>query len=106
MDAYLSDYPPTLVTTCCDLEQGKAQEDIFELPHVPDLVTGPPDTPADTSPTAVGLMSARECVEPKSYRAALDNAQAPQWQATMQQEYSSLIANRTWELVDLPLGLL
>jgi hypothetical protein len=31
----------------------------------------------------------------------MDNAQAPQWQATMQHEYSSLIANGTLELVDL-----
>jgi hypothetical protein len=38
----LADYPPTLVTACCDLEQGKAKEDIFEHPHVPDLIIGPP----------------------------------------------------------------
>jgi hypothetical protein len=43
-------------------------------------------------------------VEPKSYRAALDSAQAPQWQAAKQHEYSSLIDNGTWELVDLPPG--
>jgi hypothetical protein len=69
---------------------------------VPDLITSPPHTHAGTSPTAVALLSARECVEPKSYRATLDNAQAPQWQATMQQKYSSLMHNGTWELVDLP----
>ena len=104
MVAHLSDYPPTLVTACYDHEQGKAQEDIFEHPHVPDLITGPPHTPAGSSLTAVALLSARECVEPKSYRAALDSAQAPEWQAAMQQEYSSLITNGTWELVDLPPG--
>jgi hypothetical protein len=49
-------------------------------------------------------MSARECVEPKSYRTALDSAQAPQWHAAMQHEYSSLIDSGTWELVDLPPG--
>jgi hypothetical protein len=72
--AHMSDYPPTLVTTCCDPDQGKAKEDIFEQPHVRDLITGPPHTLAGTSPIVVALMSARECVEPKSYRAALDSA--------------------------------
>jgi hypothetical protein len=94
----VSDYPPTLVTACCDPEQGKAKEDIFEHPHVPDLIIGPPHTHAGTSPIAIALMSPRECVEPKSYRAALDSAHAPHWQAAMQREYS------TWELVDLPPG--
>jgi hypothetical protein len=32
----------------------------------------------------------------------LDNAHAPQWQAAIEQEYSSLIDNGTWELVELP----
>jgi hypothetical protein len=104
MVAHVSDYPSILVTVCCDPKHGKAKEDIFEHPHVPDLITGPPHTHAGTSPTAVALLSARECVEPKSHQAALDNAQAPQWQAAMQHAYSSLIDNGTWEFVDLPLG--
>jgi hypothetical protein len=41
-------------------------------------------------------------VEPKTYRVVLSIAQAPKWQAAMQQEYSSLMDNGTWELVDLP----
>jgi hypothetical protein len=80
---HMSEYPPTLVTACCDPDQGKAKEDIFEQPHTPDVITGTPHTPAGTSPTAVALLSARECVEPKSYLAALDSAHAPQWQAAM-----------------------
>jgi hypothetical protein len=100
----MSAYPPTLVMAFCDHEHGKAKEDIFEQPSVPDLISGPPHTPFGTSSTTVALLSARECVEPKSYRAALDSAQAPQWQAAIQQEYSSLIDNGTWELVDLPHG--
>jgi hypothetical protein len=104
MVAHLSDYPPTLVTACCDLEHGKAKEDMFEHPHVPDPINGLSHTLAGTSLTAVALLSARECVDPKSYRAALDNAQAPHWQAAMQQEYSPLMDNGTWELVDRPLG--
>jgi hypothetical protein len=32
----------------------------------------------------------------------MDNAHAPLRQTAMQQEYSSLIDNGTWELVDLP----
>jgi hypothetical protein len=43
-------------------------------------------------------------VEPKTYRVALSSAQAPDWQAAMQQEYSSFMDNGTWELVDLPPG--
>jgi hypothetical protein len=74
---HMSEYPPTLVTAWCDPDQGKAKEDIFEQPHVPDLIIGPPHTHAGTSPTAVALLSARECVEPKSYRAAMDSAHAP-----------------------------
>jgi hypothetical protein len=58
--------PPTLVTYSCGPEHRKAKEDIFEHPHVPDLSTGPPHTHAGTSPTAVALLSARKCVEPKS----------------------------------------
>jgi hypothetical protein len=92
------------VTTLCGPEQGKAKEDIFELPFVPDLVTGPHHIPSSASPAAVALLSARDCVEPKSYRAALSNAQAPDWQITMQHEYSSLMDNGIWELVDLPPG--
>jgi hypothetical protein len=79
----MSEYPRTLVTTCCNTDQGKAKEDIFEQPHVPDQITCPPHTPAGTSPTAVALLSTRECVEPNSYRAAVDNAEAPQWQAAI-----------------------
>jgi hypothetical protein len=33
---------------------------------------------------------------------AVDIAHAPKWQAAMQHEYSSLIDNGTWKLVDLP----
>jgi hypothetical protein len=84
--------------------KGTTKEDIFEHPHDPDLITSPPHTPTGTSPTAVALLTARECVEPKSYRAALGSALAPRWQAAIQHEYSSLIDNGTWELVDLPPG--
>jgi hypothetical protein len=57
---------------------------------VPDLITGPHRVPAEASPSAVALLSARDCVESKSYRTALSNAQAPYWQAAVQQEYFSL----------------
>jgi hypothetical protein len=76
--ARISDYPPILVTACCDPEQGKAKEDIFERPFVTDLITGPPHTLAGATPTAVAPIYARECVEPKSYRAAEVSAHAPQ----------------------------
>jgi hypothetical protein len=36
--ANLSDYSPVLVTTCCDLEHGKAKEGIFEQRNVAMLV--------------------------------------------------------------------
>jgi hypothetical protein len=73
----MSEYPQTLVTGCCDPEHGKAKKDIFEQPQVPDLITSPSHTLAGTSPNAVALLSARECVEPKWYRAALDSAHIP-----------------------------
>ena len=59
MIAHVSDYPTTLVTAYCDLGKGKCNEDIFEHPHVPDHIIGPPLTPAGTSPPAVALISAR-----------------------------------------------
>jgi hypothetical protein len=34
----------------------------------------------------------------------MSSAQAPDWQAAMQHEKSSLMDNNTWELVDLPPG--
>jgi hypothetical protein len=98
----MAEYPPVRVTACCDPEQGKAKEDIFELPFVPDLVTCSTHIPAGASRAAVALLSARDCVEPKTYRAALSIAQAPDWQAATKREYSCLIGNGTWELVDLP----
>jgi hypothetical protein len=41
MVAHLSDYPPTLLTTCCDHEHGKATENIFEHPTFPTLSVVP-----------------------------------------------------------------
>jgi hypothetical protein len=46
---------------------------------VPDLVIGPHHIPACASHAAVALLSARDCVEPKTYRAALYSAQALDW---------------------------
>jgi hypothetical protein len=100
----MAEYPPVLVTACCDHEQGKAKEDIFELPFVPDLINGPHHIPTGASPSAIALLSARDCVEPKTRRATLASAQALDWQAAMEQEYSFLMDNGTWELVDLPPG--
>jgi hypothetical protein len=67
--AHMSDYPSTLVTACCYPDQDKAKVDMFEQPHVPNMSTGPSHTRAGATPIAVALLSARECVEPKSYRA-------------------------------------
>ena len=102
--AHMAEYPQVLVTACCDPNQRKAKEDISELPFVPDLIIGPHHIPPAASPSAVALRSARDCVEPKTYRAALSTTQAPSRQAAMQQEYSSLMDNGTWELVNLPPG--
>jgi hypothetical protein len=60
--AHMPDYPPVLVTACCDPDQGKAKEDIFEQPFVPDPISDPHRIPAGTSPIVVALLSARECV--------------------------------------------
>jgi hypothetical protein len=62
----MAEYPPVLVTACCDHEQGKAKEDIFELPFVPDLITCPHHIAAGVLPSAAALLSARDYVEPKS----------------------------------------
>jgi hypothetical protein len=93
----MSEHPPVLVTACCDPEHGKAKEYIFEHPSVPGLIIGPHHIQACAKHDAIALLSARYCAELKSYRAALSIAQA-----SMQVEYSSLMNNGTWELVDLP----
>jgi hypothetical protein len=81
--AHMPDYPPVLVTACCDPEHGKSKEDIFEQPSVPNLITGPHHLPAGASLDSIALLSARDSIEPKSYRDALSIAHAPQWQAAM-----------------------
>jgi hypothetical protein len=69
---------------------------------VPNFITDPPHIPAGAALDAVALLSARDCLEPKSYRAALSSARAPEWGTAMQHEYSSLMDKGTWDLVDLP----
>jgi hypothetical protein len=64
--AHISVYPPVLVTACCDPEEVKAKEDIFEQPSVPGLITGPHHIPACATPDAIALLSTRGCVEPKT----------------------------------------
>jgi hypothetical protein len=100
--AHLSDYPPVRVIACCDPKHGKAKEDIFEQPNVPNVITCPPHLPAVAVSYDLALLSTRDCAEPKSYRDALSIAQAHDWQSAMQHENTSLMDNGTWELVDLP----
>jgi hypothetical protein len=66
--AHLSAYPPVYVTACYELEQGATKEDIVEHAILALTVAAPPHQPAGT---AVALLSARDYVEPASYRAAL-----------------------------------
>jgi hypothetical protein len=63
--------------------------------------TRPQYLSAGATVDTIALLSARDCVELTSYRAALSSEQAPEWQAAMQHEYSSVMANGKWELVDL-----
>jgi hypothetical protein len=93
--AHLYDHPRVFVTTCCDHEEGTATEDIVAQPDLADLVTCPPHVPPGATPADVALLSARDCVEPASYRGVLNSAQAPYWQTAMQQEYDSLMDNGT-----------
>jgi hypothetical protein len=39
--------------------------------------------------------------DPHIYSEAMGN---PLWEATMQEEYDSLLENQTWDMVPLPLG--
>jgi hypothetical protein len=97
--AHLSAYPPVYVNACCDPQQGVAREDIVEQPNLAFTVVAPPHHPPGS---VVTLLSARDCVEPAPYRAALSSDQYAEWQVAMQHEYDSLLSNGTWELVDLP----
>lgn len=42
--------------------------------------------------------------EPVTYEQATRSAEATQWQAAMEAEYQSLLANETWDLVEAPPG--
>jgi hypothetical protein len=46
-------------------------------------------------------MSAKDGVEPASYRASVSIAQSIEWQAAMQHDFDSMTDNGTWEVVDL-----
>jgi hypothetical protein len=94
--AHLSAYPPIYITACSDPEQRVAREDIVEQPNLAFTVAAPPHQPAGN---VVALLSARDGVEPASYRAALSNDQSAELQVAMQQEYDSLLSNGTWDLV-------
>lgn len=39
--------------------------------------------------------------EPKSYQMAVQSDESAKWKEAMDDEYNSLIVNRTWKLVDL-----
>jgi hypothetical protein len=100
--AHLSDYSRVFVATCNDPEEGQTIDDFVAQPNM--ATQAHPHLPAGATTPGIALMSARDCVEPTSYRAALANAQAHAWHAVMQQEYDFLVDNGTWELVDLPAG--
>jgi hypothetical protein len=82
--------------------EGQPTEDILAQPNLATLITGHSHLPAGATPTDIALLSAKDCVEPTSYRDPLTSAQAPDLQAAMQQEYDFLMDNGTWEPVDLP----
>jgi hypothetical protein len=91
----MSDHPRVLVATCCDPKTGQHSEDIVVQPDVVTLIFGPPHLPAGATPLDIALFSARDCVEPTSYRDALTIAHALDWQAAMQHEYDFLMDNGT-----------
>jgi hypothetical protein len=45
-----------------------------------------------------------ESFEPQSYKEALESEHVDKWMAAFKEEYDSLIANKTWEIVPLPSG--
>jgi hypothetical protein len=45
-----------------------------------------------------------ESFEPQSYKEALESEHVDKWMAAFKEEYDSLIANKTWEIVPLPPG--
>lgn len=50
-------------------------------------------------------MDARSDIEiPENYEKALRTKHSNEWKAAMQKEYTSLLENDTWTLVDLPPG--
>jgi hypothetical protein len=74
--AHLSVHPCVFVATYCDPEEGKATEDIVAQPDLATLIADPPHVPAGATPCEGALLSAKDCVEPTSYRVALTSDQA------------------------------
>lgn len=50
------------------------------------------------------MMESNEIDVPTTVEEAKSSPEADEWQRAMQDEYNSLIINKTWELVDLPQG--
>ena len=42
--------------------------------------------------------------DPRTYKEAMSGPMASQWQTAAETEFLTLVANGTWELVDLPPG--
>ena len=68
-----------------------------------------PDTMEDTTPMEDNVMTVlspypaeRDIMEPLSYRAAMAGSHAQTWRAAVQEEYTTLMEQGTWELVPRP----
>jgi hypothetical protein len=75
--AHLFDHPRVFIATCFNPEEVKSTEVIVAQPDQATLIIGPPHVPAGATSHDITLLSARDCVELTSYRAALTSALKP-----------------------------
>ena len=60
--------------------------------------------PPERFEPGVDYLLVTDCGEPTCYQEALQLEDSEKWELAMQSEYDSILANKTWDLVELPEG--
>jgi hypothetical protein len=57
-----------------------------------------------TEESSIANLSTKEIKEPTNFQSAISGPDSAKWKAAMDEEYQSLMVNKTWSLVPLPTG--
>ena len=98
--------PPLYDAYCVQLKRIIDDHPALEIPDVDDDIFGP--DPLGNDYSAIAMLShanTAEPFEPKTYDEAISRSmQRMQWELAMDDEYKSLMDNKTWSLTTLPQG--